>query len=155
MKVKKPVRNPIQEKLIEYERLTLEISRLRDKHSAIFEALDQMEQERAKCVEDSKRLIHSNKQPPPGTKFYHQSTARPASGQFFCVQVTYRRNHAFYDPAKLPKDVLTKPGVIASVNTEAIAALEDERCASALQEGDWITPSVTIKRLTEDGDSNE
>ncbi len=112
----------------------------------IFDKLEGFETEEQECLTTLKRLLYTTEGPPPGANMISRAKARPAKGKFCNVEVTYKREADYYDPAALPPDVLAAPGVVAKVDAKRIEALQDPRCEHARRKGEWMTPTVSITR---------
>jgi hypothetical protein len=133
-----------------YERCELEIARIKNDNVALFDELEALEAEEEEVKGSIRRLAYSKEGPPPGAK---GKLFTPAQTQMFRCEVMYPKQAAYYDPERLPKEVLMAEGVVTSVDKEAIISFivsnpEYTDCiSSALVEGGWATPRVTLKRL--------
>jgi hypothetical protein len=133
-----------------YERCELEIARIKNDNEALFNELEALEAEEEEVKGSIRRLAYSKEGPPPGAigKFF-----APAQTQMFRCEITYPRQAPYYDPAKLPKELLVMDGIVTSVDKDAIISFMEENpkyipiIGPAIVEGNWATPRVSIKRL--------
>jgi hypothetical protein len=136
-----------------YETAQLEKAKLVQKHQELFEKLAELDDVMNECQEAAKRLVFSKGGPPKDDPAnMRKQTWRAANGQFYRIKVTYSKHADYYDPSALPEDILTRPGVVTEVDTEAVAALDDERAVNALRIGAWQTPRLSIVRIDKDKD---
>lgn len=141
--------------LFKYELLDQGVQNLRSQYAEVFARLEELEADKAKAVDELKRLFYTDSGPPkevpPGWKSYDW-----AVGNFFKVQAQYKKKADFYDPAilrELCPDILAQPNVVKEVNFAAVHhfAVNDGRVQHALKVGGWMKPTVVLPRLTKDG----
>lgn len=139
-----------------FEKANRDISELRQKHERVFEELDALEEEKKEALESIKKIVHGNKQPPPGLP----GKTLKLPGSTFNVEVLYKQAKGYYDPAKLPKSILQLPGVVVEVDSDLVRRHRDsmealqqvdgaKACDAAWVDGDWQTPSVSIPKIGE------
>lgn len=129
--------------LKQFEAAELEIAQLMAENEEVFARIKELNDEQDVVKESLKRLCYDKKGPPPGLK---GKVFRPVGGEILELEITYKQKNDYYDPRLLPPDVLMKPGIISEVDKVAIDSLGDERCNQALVAGEWLTPSLSIKR---------
>jgi hypothetical protein len=139
-----PSSNPIQEALDRYEFAELELARIQQENSDLFDRVDTLKAIQTECLATAKRLVYSDSGPPAGVS---GRVHRPAAGKVVGMKVTYKKHADYYDPSRLPKDILAREGIVKEVDREAVAGLKDPRCEAALVTGKWMTPSLEIERL--------
>lgn len=137
-----------------YEKAEVEKARLINANAALFDTLAKLDDEQMEVKEAAKRLIFSRSGPPNDEDVQGKMWV-PATGALFRMKIIFAKAASHYDPAKLPKDILTKPGVVTEVDTAAVTALKDTRVVTAFVDGAWKTPSLTIERNTRDQDTEE
>lgn len=154
--VKKAPKNltPVEQALARYDEKASEIAALEEEHADVFEEYAKLQQELTDAEAELKRQVTAAapaKPPIAGQKTYTQAEVGG-----FRVELTYSQGKPYFDPAKLPKDVLLKKGVIKAVDADIIRKLPPsmlEKCTPALVEGAWGTPRVSIKTARDGGDS--
>lgn len=147
VKLKKPESTESLLKLFEtlfkrFERLELRKLEIIANNPEIFDEIQSMDNEMDELREQMKKLMYTTKGPPAGWGKFNTICV----GELLKAEITYKRKSDFYDPAKLPWDVLKKPGIIVEVDTLAVKELGDDRCEKAVVTGNWMTPSLSIKR---------
>ena len=128
---------------------------LREKHRKVFLEMDAAEEEIENAQAWLKTAIHEVKTPPQGME--------PFKGTQYClgrvpglmVVASYTESKGYYDPKKLPKEVLSLPGVISAVDTgytkSGLLVLKKST------ETGWVppvpkTPAVSFKALGAEDD---
>lgn len=146
----------VKDLLWRYELAEQERQKLRQKFPQLFDVLERLDQEQKEVKDSLKRLLHTKSGPPdqvrPGA-----SSHVWARGEMYTVEVTYKKKANYYDPTKLPKAVFMMPGVVTEVDKGILdqMAKKDGRIAKALIVGEWMTPAVSIPRLTRDSEPND
>jgi len=146
------VKATLREMLERIEKAEAEKAAVRGLHSELFKHLDSLDSVIEETKESMKRLIFTKGGPPDDDDVTGRMWV-PAEGTIFDVRIVYAKEKDSYDPAKLPKAVLSAPGVVTEVDTDVVNALlagmtpaKRYRVRKALQEGKWKTPALEIRR---------
>lgn len=129
--------------------------KLAEVHSDLFDHLARLDAEQAEVKDALKRLLHTKNGPPaqvrPGS-----SSHIWARGDYYYVEVVYKKKSNYYNPAALPPAVFTMPGVVTEVDKGVLdhLAKKDGRIARALVQGEFMTPSVSIRRAERENQSS-
>ena len=141
----------VTELLFQFELAEKTRQRLREENPDVFDKLDRIEESQKEAREELRRLLHTKDGPPPIVK---PGTASHtwARGENFLVEVHYKKYHDYYDPKKLPLAVFSIPGVVVKVDTEVLDKLskKDGRIRVARTFGGWMTPAVSVRRMSGD-----
>jgi hypothetical protein len=151
------LREDAKAKLAEYEALETERRSYIRRHEPVFSRLEQIEAGMAKVKDELSRLFYTKSGPPKEVPEGKKSFVW-AKGAEHMLQVQYKKKADFYDPTKLPNDILTIPGVVMAVSTEMLDLLVaakssgviGEKIAAARSKGAWMKPVVVLPRLAEE-----
>jgi hypothetical protein len=130
-----------------YEQAEMEINRLKEDNSILFARLEELETVKKESTEALRRLFYTKDGPPGGID---KKSIIWATGDVFSVEVQYKRRADYYDPKLLPSWVLKSPGVVSDVDKDAVTKLvaidHGQEIGAAFKRGDWMTPTISIKR---------
>lgn len=147
--LKKDLRGQAKDLLFKYELAERLRQSLMAQHKALFERLDEIDTQQEELKAEIKRVFYTDSGPPPEVQI-GSAQVNWATGDSFHLQVTYKRKGACYDPAQLPVEVFATPKIVTGVDKAICDALatKDGRVRGALVQGEWMTPSVSLPRVT-------
>lgn len=131
----------------ELAQIKAEQAAFNSKYAKAMEHLKALQDQEAAKLGELKRLVAVSPEPPPSLDPKQRTVVLDSCGGYV-AKITYVRASSYYDPALLPPNILLKPGVVKTVNTDRITSLpakQLELCAKALREGAWGTPRVTYE----------
>lgn len=146
----------IEDLLKKYEAAETEKLSIRASHEGIFCKLDELNEQQEELKTSLKKLLYTSSGPPKEVPVGKKSHTW-ARGEMFQVTVTYKAKADYYDPAKLPKEAFEVAGLVTDVNTELCDTLarRDARVKKAKITGEWMTPSMSVKRIERDAPPEE
>lgn len=129
-----------------FEEADRKIREIKEKHDVLFAEIESLEAAKEEARESLKRLFFTKEGPPEGKA----KTTTYAKGEYFEVEVQYKKRADYYDPKKLPLHFynLLGPGneYVTEVDTEKVKALGWKENEAALVTGAWMVPAVSVKR---------